>query len=98
MGGAALKHRPPPVGAIGQIPDPVSAENPSLKAGSLLDSGGAFSDVSVARFRGGFRRKRGPLPGGAVGQISDPVFAGGAGFRAGVKRAAGPDFGPLQPG
>ena len=28
--------------------------------GGLLDSGGAYSDVSVARFRGGFRRKRGP--------------------------------------
>ena len=56
--------------------------------GGQLGSGDAFSDVSVACFRGGFRRKRGPLPGGAVGQISDPVFAGGTGFRALTARVA----------
>ena len=31
-----------------------------LYGGGLLDSGGAFAGVSVARFREGFRRKRGP--------------------------------------
>ena len=66
----------------------ISGSRQDIIGGSLLDPGGAFSDVSVACFRGGFRRKRGPLPGGAVGQISDPVFAGGTGFRALTARVA----------
>ena len=46
-----------------------NSENPEIRisgsrqdviGGGLLGSGGAFSDVSDACFRGGFRRKRGP--------------------------------------
>ena len=38
--------------------------------GGLLDSGGAFPDVSVARFRGGPRRKRGPK----IDQVRRPAW------------------------
>ena len=66
--GPHFRRKPPLKRAIG-APANGAPENPEIRisgsrqdviGGGLLASGGAFSDVSDACFRGGFRRKRGP--------------------------------------